>query len=167
MTNELLGREPSFHLHHQQESSLPVSSVPIPSSVAGIRLGVPTRFRKKCGTLPVDVLKCELFHFVPVITDLTPSVLNIGLAGMPYNRFSLRPLRLTHRTTDDVIECMDVHGGLTEAEEVPQQWSMLPGVDVEDALDDIIPHGCYDVPPTEMEEPTLEHKASVAAWEEV
>ena len=85
---------------------------------------------------------------------------------MAYKRFSLRPLRLTHRTTDDMTEYMDVPRGLVEAEEIPQQRSILPEDDVEDTPDDI-PHG---LPPTDLEEPTsyeLESKASVAAWEKI
>ena len=65
-----------------------------------------------------------------------------------------------------MTEYMDVPRGLLEAEEIPQQRSILPEDDVEDTPDDIL-HG---LPPTDLEEPTsyeLESKASVAAWEEI
>ena len=83
---------------------------------------------------------------------------------MAYRHLTLRPLKLTHRTTDDVTRCVDIHRGMDESGSIPLQCSIS---DVEDTLD---LHEQSVLASAELEDPTsyeLECKASVAAWEEV
>ena len=106
--------------------------------------------------------------------------------GMSRQSFSLRPLRLTHRTTDDVTECRDVHRGLIGVEETPSHDKQLHTLEEDDAADSPIntPGQEYKslecshfivicislVVLPELNEPTcfeLESEASVAAWEEI
>ena len=94
---------------------------------------------------------------------------------MAYQRFCLRPLRLTHRTTDDMTECVDVHRGLIPSEDIQgSNKSLLPEIDVDQDDDDTDAysgvHSGTGVSSMELEEPTsyeIECKASVAAWEEI